>query len=812
MTIKEAVELLPYGKCILFTGSGFSFGATNRRKKADGTFMKFRGANDIAMELAESCGFDEPNPKLGIAAQFYLDKFPKSQLADFLKNEFSVLDISQEHEIIGKIPWLRCYTTNYDEIYELASGRNGRNISPVTMSTPVKNPGGCKNVCVHINGAISRLTPDSLDNEFKLTNRSYRSDDLHYSPWFDMFKDDLLNADAVFFIGFSGEYDLDLTRVFQSTKELSDKTFFIVAPSERKSIIRNLQSFGTVYQIGLNGFVDVLNANPEVFDLKEDRRVPNVYKCFHTVAEFKSLPSQSTSDIADLLSKGIINDQLLHYSIREPLRFRYYIYRNKIDFLLNKIKDGKRFFLVVSSLGNGKTMFLEGAAVKLKRAGYQPFLFDKDRKFVIDEVEEICHTNKAPVFIFDGYIDNSHILRQILPHMSDNSIVILSERTARYETSFNTLDMFDEAPILIPLDKMEDMEIDSLITLFDTSGLWDDMASKSSDDKRKYIKERCRSRLSDFLLARLDASQLKTSIGDLLKVIKTKEEFYQNVLFLLFCHYFGIKLEFGQMMESMVENVMNNSSFRNNPFIKEMIDFDSEKVRLSSSVLALHILTRQITPDEFVDFYLKLFKDLDRKRGNRKIKQIMKEMMKHRNLAKILQSNRHIFSIYDNIAECVFCHNNDQFWLQYAIARLVSKDYENSSHYFETAYSIAKTKSGYSTYQIDTHYAHFLLSRAVDFDSKETSEPFKVFKEAHEKLRVRRSGDNYRYYIYRVAYDYRPFWDKFNKDFTVIERVEYKKACREILEMANQYMTIENADQKEIVRKTISALNEIVSS
>lgn len=811
MTIETAIDQISYGKCILFTGSGFSFGAKNSSIGSDGKGAPFLSAKDLCKKLVDEFGLEEPDAGLGMVASFYLEKYPKSGLIDFLKKEFTATEISDSHKFIGRLPWRRCYTTNYDEILEDAMAFAGCSRKVVTLSTPVKDVPVSMRACVHINGAISRLTPDTLDGEFKLTNRSYNADDLHYSPWFERFKDDLLNADAVFFIGFSGAYDLDLTRLFQQTRELKEKSFFIVATDERKSVVKNLSDFGTVEKIGLDGFVSKLESKPDIFNNSYRHPKELVLKCFQKPVDNNVVTCKSTArDVISLLSRGAINDCLLNFSVREPGRFKYTIYREKINLIFSKIKEGLRIFLITSSLGNGKTIFMKELAVGLQRMGYQPFFFEKERSFMLDEVEQICSLCKAPVLFFDGYVDRKHIIEKALSRLSNDCIVIMSERTARYETSYEWLGIFEKNPFMINIDRLELGEVVSLVELLNTFGLWDDKASKSKEEKIRYITGKCNSTLSSFLLSHLDATQLKDSYSQVLDSIRQKEEFYQAILFILWCTYLGVNLEFGSIMESMLGNVMNNPMFIKNPAIREMIDFDEERICSTSSILALHILTRQISSEEFVDFYIKLFENLDRKSYDRNVKKVLKEMMQHRNISRIVCNNSLVVSVYDNISDLSFCNENPQFWLQNAIARMSGKDYETAYHHFETAYSLSRDIPGYSTYQIDTHHARFLLERAVNCGITGDSDAFDIFVEAHTKLKTRRKGDDYRYYIYRVAYQYLPFWNKFNDSFTASQIVWYKKACSEILDMAQEYMRITNATNKDIVEKTIKVLNEIL--
>lgn len=812
MTIEEAICQIRYNKCILFTGSGFSFGARNSNIGQDGKGSLFLSAKDLCQKLVDQYGLEEPEAGLGMVTNFFLEKYPKARLIDFLKKEFTATEISDSHKVIGRLPWRRCYTTNYDEILEDAMNLAGHPRKVVTFSTPMKDIPDSKMACVHINGAISRLTPDNLDGEFKLTNRSYNADDLHYSPWFERLKDDLLNADVVFFIGFSGAYDLDLTRLFQKTKELREKSFFIVAPNERKSVIMNLSSFGTIEQIGLDGFVNKLLSNPDVFNKPQISTRLLTYKCFQSPLNYNNVPHNGTAqDVVQLLGRGIINEHLLHFSVREPAHFKYTVYREKINLISSKIKEGIKTFLITSSLGNGKTIFLKELAVKLQRMGYLPFFFVKERAFMVDEVEQICSSSKTPVLIFDGYADRKSIIKNVMNRVSDDCIIIMSERSARYETSYEWLEMFKESPFIVGIDHLETKEVEALADLLDKFGLWDSMASKSREEKVKYITQKCNSSISTFLLSLLDATQLRDSYSQVLNSIRQKKEFYQAILFILWCTYLGVNLEFGAIMESMVGNVMNNPMFTKNPAIREIIDFDKECVCSTSSILAIHILTRQITSEEFVDFYIKLFTDLDRKSSNRNVRKVLKEMMQHRNISRIVQNNKMVVSVYDNISDLRFCIENPQFWLQNAIARMAGEDYETAHHHFETAYSLAKSIIGYSTYQIDTHHARFLLESAVKCGVSKDTCAFDIFTDAHNKLKTRRKGDDYRYYIYRVAYQYLPFWKEFKSRFTVEQIVRYKKACHEILDMAQDYMKIPDATNKDTVTRTINALNEILS-
>lgn len=68
-------------------------------------------------------------------------------------------------------------------------------------------------LCIHLNGYIGDLNEGALDKEFKLTDQSYTAEDFVDSDWITLFDSDLKTSDAIFFIGFSMNSDLDIKRV-----------------------------------------------------------------------------------------------------------------------------------------------------------------------------------------------------------------------------------------------------------------------------------------------------------------------------------------------------------------------------------------------------------------------------------------------------------------------------------------------------------------------------------------------------------------------------------------------------------------------
>lgn len=81
----------------------------------------------------------------------------------------------------------------------------------------------------YINGYINKLNIDTIDKEFKLTDRSYDCETLRGLPWFDFMERDFYSAKAIIVIGFSMQSDVDITRILSSPM-VAPKVVFVSKP------------------------------------------------------------------------------------------------------------------------------------------------------------------------------------------------------------------------------------------------------------------------------------------------------------------------------------------------------------------------------------------------------------------------------------------------------------------------------------------------------------------------------------------------------------------------------------------------------
>ncbi len=119
--------------------------------------------------------------------------------------------------------------------------------------------------------------------------------------------------------------------------------------------------------------------------------------------------------------------------------------------------------------------------------------------------------------------------------------------------------------------------------------------------------------------------------------------------------------------------------------------------------------------------------------------------------------------------------------MQYAIACVNTHEYERAEMYFKTAYSFASKKSyGFSTFQIDNHFARFLLERQIYH--RNPIDAFRNFSKAHNLLisAHRDIEQNDRYYQFKVAKCYKDFFEIFYQQFNEEEKKIFVSKCKEI--------------------------------
>lgn len=785
MDIKEAIRIIIDGEAILFTGSGFSADAV----KSDGD--KLCTASTLAHQLLAECGFskDEYVDDLGQASEIYESLKGSLGLLDFVKREFTASKLSPSQQFIATLPWFRIYTTNYDNVLEKAWQDAGKRLNTAVLSDRQNLYQDKHTLCICLNGSITRLSEESLTEEIKLTNSSYLTDSFRSSPWLNFFQTDLKTAKAVFFIGCSMQYDLDIKRIIFENKELRDKTFFIMREKEPRANIMLLEKFGEPHPIGLQAFMALIKE-----EQKSYRSIKPMFQpllCFDKVEVSKIIPSITDKEAFELFLKGNSGSwDKIYYSLTSPDSVPFCIHRSKLDDVLAHIKDGERKIVVHSSLGNGKTLFMMSLATLLSRSGYNVYYFKRFRTTLAREIEQICESASPTVILFDRYSDCIPYL-DIVKSFRTDQILVIADRSAMNDICYGKVSSLFGEFFSEDLNILDNIEVNQLCKLLTRYGLWGDKSHLRDDQKQEFIAHDCRSSIAKTILHLLHSPNILNEYRRLIDDIRNKKGYYDSLIYILISQVAGFGVDTDDLVDIFDANQLNTPSFRNNASVREFIDFDGNRIKETSSLFARVLLEEIFSTDVIVDVMISIYKRLNDQRTRREVRSVLRKMMNYSNLQHILNKNdrnykANLLHYYDSIHTLSFCAENPHFWMQYAILKLSEYDYVTAQLYFENAYSFAKKQPDFDTYQIDNHYARHILENEVANGSQNSC--MKAFEEAHNALmNPKHKVDSY-YYPYRVAQQYYPFYEKYYKGMNKNEKNFFLAACTSMLKRIEWYL------------------------
>ena len=776
MDIQKAIEYAIAGKAILFTGAGFSRGAIN----IEGENLKT--GPELAQYFCVNGGF-EITDDLDEASELYLDKFGDDCLIDDLKNKYTVKDIKDAHVIISGLKWKRIYTTNYDNIHEFAYSKLGKKLTPITLNDDIYDIDLKKKICVHLNGFIDRLNRSTLNNEFKLTNSSYLTDSFLSSKWLSLFHSDLRTSKAIFFVGYS-LYDLDIKRIIYQLKEIQDKCFFITKPNPSARLELRLKKFGNIYSEGADVFAELVKK------IKSSYYVPETEEVSLTSFEHIINPTDLSKpirddDIFDLFLFGNKNENFIWQSIQNDDFPPYYISRPQIMKIIEGINSGVNNFLICSDLGNGKTLFLNGLQCKAIENNFNTFLLKDRNDYIFEEVDIILQGKGKILILIENYHNEIDLIEYINLNRSNNVVLVLTCRSILNDVFYDRLDQaLNHKNIMeFDLNHLIDEDVNKLINLFNHYGLWGIQASFSKKQKEYYIHSKCRREFQAILLGVIKSPDIQERIKTIfLELDKFKD--YRKVITMAFVlQLMGITPRIDIVMDLLKSNLINFSNFRNNFIVKQFINFEKDEILAKSSILAKYALNNLYNGNELTDTLIEVTKNAESlMRGKDIFNDIFRNLLIYSTVQRILpEKNRraNIIRFYESLKDLYHTSRNPFFWLEYAIARLFFKEYDKAAVYFDTAYSYARKLRYFNAFQIDNHYARYLLEKAI-VDNDETK-CMEAFRSAHNII-SNQIKDEIKHYPYRVANNYWPFYSLFYKRVSSAEQKYIHSGVRFVID------------------------------
>jgi hypothetical protein len=786
MDLEEAIRHAWSGRAVLFTGAGFSRGAINLRGEP------FKNGAQLADHFAKKAGLSESVGLEDAAEEFLATHGPDTLMAE-LQAEFKAKQILPVHQRLAKAPWKRIYTTNYDDVIEIAYSANGKSLTPVTLSDNIRDIPKDVTLCVHLNGYVDRLTRETVSSEIKLTDTSYLTSSIAESPWSIFFRQDLESAQAVFFVGYS-IWDLDIRRILFEHDSLKSKTFFVLGATPDPVIARRVVRFGSLPKLDAERFTSQL-VTSEVSQ-EESSPIPYCVQKYDVQPPSKKLGDGS---IFDLLLFGHLREDFVWNTVH--VGDRYCLVRNAVNVALKQIDDGASAIVLHSDLGNGKTVALEVLKCMAAEKQYIVYTVTKQAESLYEELEQAFSATGKKIFVIDNYPDWLDVLEFFGNHAPDKTTLVLSARTATNDVLVDrAMELLRTGTLReIGVDKLGTDELEWIIKYFNDFGLWGDLAAWSQPKKLDYLARVCGAQWHAILIKLLESPQIETRLKSLFETLRQQKQHAEVIVSILILTVIGETPSPNTLIDLCGQTVLE-TSFRRDPVIRNLIDFGTNDIRMKSSVAGEFMLQRIVDPNLTVRSLVSLAKAADKAASaSRYYYSILKTLMRYGSLQALLpEKHRRLttLSYYESIKGLNHAKRHPLFWLQYAIAALVdaekTDEFERAEKYFKTAYSLAGGLDFWDSFQIDNHYARFLLTRAISLGDVSTC--MGAFREARQLIHNQIERERLRY-GYRVATLYADFYDKFEPVLRPQQKEEIKRAAQHVCERIEK-LPLERQNQK----------------
>ena len=714
------------GKSILFCGAGFSAGCLNFQFDQE-LGVASALTNLLNKELKDRTGITFK--KITNAAQKYEKEFGESGLMNLLSNTFKVATVDSDMVDVMSYPWSRIYTTNYDDAIELALRRARRSPRPINnLDNPDDLAAGGTDV-VHLHGAAGVWNIHNFKKSCILTAESYMNARDTLGQWIYDLQSDYENADIFVFAGFSaGDFHLD--QVFFNALDSRPKVFFVnrctaVPDADSKA---EQEIFGTALYIGNAGLAEICQESARtVVDAEPHTPSFRRYARPELARDVPSVPS-----IRNLFLLGAIDGTQIarDAALPEP---QYHFRRQQTAEIMTRIADGQSLVLITGEICDGKSLILEELAVRLS-TDRPVYYLTRPYETMVEETARIIAAHPDAVIIVEGcFVLRAGRLDQIISLFAGiGPTLLMSSRSISVLAEFSEFDRLESNPNLlhVRLSKLNSGEIDQLARLADQIGGWAGFPS-SHNDRVAYIRSNCHASLPRFMLDLLRSDFVRDRYAqEYSRIVSLTSLAHQKVvvgaLYLAHIGYDPTSTFLSDVFRTdcsrmIVDLDQAHSGFR-------LLRLDHGVVKTVPSIGADTIL-REVIPQSdprlVVDTVVDVLRFLAPVYRSEHQEFIFKQLMRYSVISPVVTDLGERNRFFDNVSKIDHCRTFVLFWVQWHMAMVDQKLWNDAQTYLDRAYSEAENWEAkhpgrkFDRFQIDDRKSKFLMIRA-------RSEPFSM--------------------------------------------------------------------------------------
>ena len=729
---------------VLFLGSGFSRIAKNIRGTNLPTGSELREQFARLLDVAPDA-YDLPTLADAV------NEDPNVSLYDTLYETFTVAQLARSQEELLRLPWLRIYTTNYDDAIELFHQRTRRDVPSFSYheEKPRKIPIG---TVVHLHGMIRDATEDNVLNQLILNEEAYVRRHFETSLWYDEFVRDLKVCSACYFVGYSLK-DYHISSILLQKPGLRGKTFFITGKKHDRIATNSMSRYGQVVPIGLDEFGRVCKTLPAPAPSSDPHSL-RLFAYLDPLKDKKALAPPTVMEVLNLLRYGTFN--YLRCMSTLP-RAEYVVPRRAVAEEAAEKMGAARCLLVHSRIGNGKTTFLYILGYRLMEAGYRCFWCKShhpELQSYHPHLQRDIRTLRSfdkPVIIFDAYDMAIELVDAIAESLPDAKFVVSVRTGVHSVRSHEILSKLPGPLERISLNGIQDDDVRDFRRLLDGIGI-------PLGEQRRIV--RTKNDFRDVMLALFDNATIKEGIVQALKPLLDDVE-YKRVF---------IVSHLLKWVDQEADDALLRAVTGSDPYVHisrypdvsaDIFKIDDDSLGVRSSILSEYLIKTYLSTDDVISWIYEIVVEAVKRKGERRHRTILRRLMRfsvlyqafHRD-AKRLEA---LTGLFERWRRNELMSREPLFWLQYAILMTEADDLEVAEAFIETAYGRADEIPGFRTYQIDTYALRLML--IVETRARDTHEVrrFDGIIEKIEQVRSMIGEESSRRHAVQVLADVEPF-------------------------------------------------------
>lgn len=537
-----------------------------------------------------------------------------------------------------------------------------------------------------------------------------------------------------------------------------------------------LEDYGTVHRIGIAWLASLLDATtvpPDVssFDYTWLTRYPDI----------SPVKPDDKSGI-ELLTMGAIEPCHVAWSLAEPLP-TVLVRRSEIDEIMAEIDRGRRWFLIHSDLGNGKTLLKHELSYLLTRQGYSVFWdssLDFRRK---DDLRHLgAETGKVALAI-DESPERFSVIDGLLTVNTQHIVVFVCVRTTLYELGEARYNAYLPSEYLpVDINRLTDLDVSAFVRMLTALGMWGRWADLGEVDKENFVKVDCDRHVARLILSVFEESEIGRRITAASHgLVNNRDDIAAVIILSFLLNSMEITPRLSLMSEVLgkdASTIVKSDNFRR---AGEFIRFADGVVKGRSSIISTHLLRKSLAPENLVWHMEKFERRLSSLKRNDALNHMFTQMQRFPFIEGIIESRRKreiIIGYFQSIKDLPYCIKNAQFWLHYAMARAAFNEFKEAARYFESARALAKG-SAKDTIDVNNQFAKMLIvSRTNSDDYSDYAEAFALAHSILIEQMVRRSN---RDFPFRQAAMYPEFISYRGNRLSGGERANFATSCMQVL-------------------------------